>query len=77
MRTTLNLDDRVVKAAKRYAAQHGTTLTALIDAALRRYISAPPESAYELRLQVHRSAVREGVDLEDRDALYDLLDERS
>jgi hypothetical protein len=77
MRTTLNLDARVVEAAKEYAARHDTTLTALIDAALRHYITSEPEPSFDFELRVHSSAVRPGVDLEDRDALYDLLDERS
>jgi hypothetical protein len=78
MRTTLNLDDRLVAAAKRRAAREGTTLTAVIDAALRQYL-APPRRAspsFRLDLKVRSTTVLPGVDLEDRDALHELLGER-
>lgn len=44
--TTFNLPDELVQHAKAYAAQHGTTMTALVRDHLERitgYRSAPPE----------------------------------
>ena len=35
MKTTLNLDDELMRAAKRRAIQEETTLTALVESALR------------------------------------------
>jgi hypothetical protein len=78
MRTTLNLDDRLVEAAKRYAAREGTTLTAVIDAALRRFLASQRRTQHGFRLavRVHSTRARDGVDIEDRDALYDLMEGR-
>lgn len=78
MRTTLNLDDRVAQAAKRYAEQHDTTLTAIVDAALRQYLSSMRRGRAGFRLQLHvrDTGPRPGVNLEDRDALYDLMEDR-
>lgn len=45
MRTTLVLDDRLVKQAKREAARRGTTLGAIVDEALRMALAAAPASA--------------------------------
>lgn len=75
MRTTLNLDDRIVEAAKRHAAREGTTLTEVIDRALRQFLAQQRGRAAPFRLQLHTrdTKVLPGVDLEDRDALYELL----
>jgi hypothetical protein len=79
IRTTLNLDDRIVRAAKQQAAREGTTLTSLIDAALRQYLAAQrpsPRPSFRLQLRTRRTAVLAGVDLDDRNAWYDLLEDR-
>jgi hypothetical protein len=39
MRTTLNLDDDLMRDAKKRAAEEGTTLTRVIERALRRDLS--------------------------------------
>ena len=39
MRTTIRLDPGLMKAAKRYAAEAGTTFTALVEDALREVLS--------------------------------------
>ncbi|MDB5971079.1 MAG: hypothetical protein JWQ90_3529 [Hydrocarboniphaga sp.] len=38
MRTTLDIEDRLLREAKSAAAQQGTTLTAIIEQALRRLL---------------------------------------
>jgi hypothetical protein len=45
MRTTLNLDDDVLEAAKLRAAQDGRTLGAVVSDMLRQAAEPPPESA--------------------------------
>ena len=42
MKTTLNFDDRLIRAARMRAAQDGETLTRLIERALRDYLQAGP-----------------------------------
>ncbi len=40
MKTTLNLDDALVRSAKAHAAHHGSTLTRLIEEGLRLRLNA-------------------------------------
>jgi hypothetical protein len=78
MKTTLQLDDDLVRDAKRRAVDEGKTLTGLIEEALRLFLSAPPASAepFVLQLLTKRGRTLPGVDLEDRDALYERMDSR-
>jgi len=52
MKTTLNLPDNLLIAAKALAAQRKTTLKAMVEHALRREIAPqeilPPDSPYEV-----------------------------
>jgi hypothetical protein len=77
MKTTLHLDDRVAAAAKRHAESQGTTLTAVINSALRQYLASSrrPKQKFKLELQSRKTGPLPGVDLEDRASLYDLMDE--
>jgi len=78
MRTTLALDDALLRAAKKRAAEEGTTLTRVIEAALRRHL-APPDrtrAAFRLRLLIKRGRLVPGVNLADRDALYERMEGR-
>ena len=79
MRTTLQLDDRVVEGAKRYAAREGTTLTAVIERALRQFLAAnrQPRPPFKLSLRARSTGPLPGVDLDDRDALYERMDGRT
>lgn len=62
--TTLNLPDELVQRAKAYAAQHGTTMTAIIRAHLEAITdparSEPPEAleAYSKGLLDRDDAIR-------------------
>ena len=78
MRTTLDLDDSLLRAAKKAAAEEGTTLTRLIEEALRLRLLPPPSSGkpFRLKLLVKRGRLRAGVDLADRDALYERMEDR-
>jgi hypothetical protein len=79
MRTTLDLDDALVRQAKRRAADEDTTLTAVIERALRAYLT-PPRAArkrFRLRLLTKRGRLVPGVNLADRDALYERMEGRA
>jgi Ribbon-helix-helix protein, copG family len=79
MRTTIRLDDDLLRRAKRAAAERGTTLTALIEDALRRAL-APGSVSGRTRepLPVFRGdGLQPGVDLDDTAALLDVMDERN
>jgi hypothetical protein len=77
MRTTVDLNDRLFRDAKRRAADQGTTLRQVIEDALRSYLgTSRPSAAYRLRWRTERGRVLPGVRLDDRDALFDLMDGR-
>ncbi len=54
MRTTLNLDDSLMREAKKHAAETGTTLTQVIEQALRRSLeaAAPDPGTVPFRMPV-------------------------
>jgi hypothetical protein len=77
MRTTMDLSDELLREAKRRAADERVPLREVVEAALRRYLSGKaPRSRYKLRWSVERGRLQPGVNLDDRDALFDLMDGR-
>lgn len=78
MKTTLQFDDRLIREAKKRAAEEGDTLTGLVEKALRRYLHPPPTTAtnFRLRLVTKKGRRVPGVSLDDRDALYELMEGR-
>ena len=75
-RTTLMIDDQVLRALKRKAAEEGRSLQAVTNDLLRRSLRPAPPPRYEFRLQGWKAVEMPGVDLLDRDALFDLMDGR-
>jgi hypothetical protein len=77
MRTTIRLDEQLLRRAKVAAAESGQTLTALIEGALReklarRRIGPRPR---HLKLSTFKGqGLRSGIDLDDAAALLDLMD---
>ena len=77
MRTTINLNDRLFRDAKRRAAQDGTTLGRLLEDALRVHLNHPAkQKSYSFEWRTERGRLQPGVRLDDRDALFDLMDGR-
>lgn len=78
MRTTLRIDDELARRAKSQAALEGTTLTALIEQALREALhkrELPSRAPIDLPTSGKGGdGVREGVDLANGRALRDLMD---
>lgn len=76
MRTTLELDDALLRAARERAASKGTTLAAFVEAALAAALAPAPAPAdsFRLRWKTHRGRLRAGIDVADRGALFDLAD---
>jgi len=78
MRTTVRLDDALVKEAKVHAAEKGISFTQLLDESLRARLSArPPRMRVEpFRLTTYgKGGVRPGINLDDNRATRDLMDE--
>ena len=77
MRTTINLDDALMREAKQLAARTGRTLTAVITDALRESLSrarrgATPQPA---ELATFRGGgLQPGVDLDDTASLLELME---
>jgi len=78
MRTTIRLDDQLLKSAKRLARDTGTSLTAVIEDALRQILSRraikQPRNPVKLTT-VSGLGVRPGVDLDDSSALLDVMEQ--
>jgi plasmid stability protein len=78
MRTTLDLDDQLMREAKKRAAEEERTLTALVQDALRQYLApdARPREPFRLRLLSKKGRVAPRVNFADRDALYERMEGR-
>lgn len=76
MRTTISLDERLLRAAKRLAAQRGATLSEVIADALRAQLAAKPATSNRaFQLVVFKGdGPRVGIDL-DRTSELDELDD--
>jgi hypothetical protein len=75
-RTTLTIDDQLLRELKRKASEEGRTLQAVTNDLLRRSLSAGPSKPYHFRLRGWKATEQPGVDLLDRDTLFDLMDGR-
>jgi hypothetical protein len=78
MRTTVRLDDALLKEAKVRAAEQGITLTQLIDESLRERLATRPRrmNTKPFRLTTYgRGGTRAGVNLDDNRATRDLMDQ--
>ncbi len=76
MRTTLNLDDDLLRSAKQRAVADGRTLTRVIEDALRAALHEPSAGAAgPFRMMTFGAGgLRPGVDLNDSAGLRDLMD---
>ena len=79
MRTTLDIDDQLLEAARRRAAEKGTTLTAFVEHALAATLAGRQahDKPYALRWKTHSGRTLPGVDVTDRDRLYERMEGRS
>jgi hypothetical protein len=77
MRTTIRLDDQLLIAAKKLAAERGTTLTRIIEDSLRQSLARrePSPRRAKVRFPTFKgSGVRPGVNLDDSAALLDRME---
>jgi plasmid stability protein len=73
-RTTLTIDDILLRELKTRAAREGRSVQQVTNELIRRGIAAA-RPAYRLRLRGSSAKLAPGVDLADRDRLFDLMDE--
>ena len=76
MKTTLNLNERILRQAKGRAAQDGVTLTRFVEDALREKLMTVHHRrpAFRLSMRTVRGYAPPSVDISDRDALHDVID---
>lgn len=76
MKTTLNLNDQVLRHAKERAARDGITLTRFVENAMRAKLMATQRNGptFKLKISTVKGKRPPNVDISDRDALYDVLD---
>jgi hypothetical protein len=77
MRTTISIDDELLKSAKIRAKERGKTLGALVEDGLRRELATDHHTAERVPLPVFKggNGLRPGVDITSNRALHELLDE--
>ncbi len=78
MKTTLNIDESVMQRLREEAARRGTTMSALVEAGLRRVLAPELPAADEANNLPPLPTWRGGpelVDISDRDALYRAMEE--
>ncbi len=73
MKTTLNIDDQVMARLRQTAVQRGTTMSALVEAALRRLLDGTGDKEPPLEPLPSWSGGAPTVDPADRTALYDVM----
>ena len=75
-RTTLMIDDRLLRELKKRAAEEGRTLQAVANDLLRRGLAASEPQRYALDLKGWAAEQQPGVDILDRDKLFDVMEGR-
>lgn len=77
MRTTLDINDELLRQAKNRAADERTPLRQVVETALRIYLGKRHRpNGYKLRWRTEKGRLQPGVRLDDRDTLFDLMDGR-
>ena len=76
MKTTLNLNDQVLRQAKGRAAREGITLSRFVEDAVRARLAAVRDgkTLFRMRLITVKGDRPPNVDIGDRRALYDVID---
>ncbi len=76
MKMTVEFDDGLARAAEACAAERGETLGGLIARVLSDYVQGARNEAPSLDLLTKEGRPVPGVDIDNRAALYDLMDAR-
>ncbi len=78
MRTTLDLEDNLFREAKARAAEMGEPFTRLLERALRLYLQGgrPAADSFRFAPVIKSGRSAPGLDWDDRDALFERMEER-
>lgn len=78
MRTTIDINDTLLRAAKAHAARERKSLKEIFEQALRTFLAGPAPAPYAPPIPKFRGqGVQLGVDLTDNAALQDIMDAES
>lgn len=78
MRTTLNLDEQLLAAAKRRALEQRLSLSRVVEEALRESLAKPKAGGEPVSLVTAGGpGLRPGVDLDDARSLQEIMDDPS
>jgi plasmid stability protein len=76
-RTTLAIEEKLLRRLKQRAADEGRSLQAVANDLLRQALARPAKrSPFKLELQGWSARELPGVEIRDRDALYEVMDGR-
>jgi plasmid stability protein len=75
-RTTLMIEDKILRELKKKAAEEGRTVQAVANDLLRSALRTPDRRSFTLNLQGWQATEQPAVDLLDRDKLFDLMNGR-
>lgn len=78
MRTTIDINDELLRQVKRLAADENLSFKQLVERALRELVNnrSPNRGDYKLRWRTEQGRLMPGVRIEDRDSLFDRMGER-
>ena len=76
VKTTLKINDTVMALLRREAIRRGCTMSELVENALRLLLERRPRKTIVPRLPVMPKGSRLLIDIADRDALYDAMEDR-
>ncbi len=78
MRTTIEISDELFRQVKKKATDERAALCQVVVNALRAYLGEQPKrKTYQLHWHTEQGHLLPGVRLDDRDALFDVMDGRT
>jgi Arc/MetJ family transcription regulator len=77
MRTTIDITDELLRQAKKRAAEDRVPLRQVVESALRVYLGRQKGSGtYRLKWRAEHGQLQPGVDLDDRNSLFDAMEKK-
>ena len=75
-RTTIDIEDDLLRRLRQKALDEGRALQSVTNDLLRAALHRAPRSTFRLKLEGWRAEEQAGVDIVDRDQLFDVMDGR-
>lgn len=74
MKTTINLNDDLLAAAKHHATERGMTFTSVVEEALQRLLNPPDPRPYRFDFPVTHGTQPPSIDIDSNAAIDEYLD---